>query len=66
MNLSKTDTKELLRTLQDASMIISSLSSNIKEANVARKCRLLRKKLKRKYDRLSSTECRSTADSGFS
>jgi hypothetical protein len=45
MNLSKTDTKELLRTLQDASMIISSLSSNIKEANVARKCRLLRKKI---------------------
>lgn len=67
MNLSKTDTKELIRLLDDFSKIMQSVTpQSTKEANVVRKCRLLRKKLERKHDRLSSTECRSTADSGFS
>ena len=67
MNLSKTDTKELIRLLDDSSKIIQSINpQSTKEANVVRKCRLLYKKLKRKNDRLSTTEHRSTADSGFS
>lgn len=43
--LSKTDTKDLLATLERAAMIINSLSTNTRDANVARKCRLLRKKI---------------------
>ena len=43
--LSKTDTKDLLATLDRAAMIINSLSTNTRDANVARKCRLLRKKI---------------------
>jgi hypothetical protein len=43
--LSKTDTKDLLATLERAAMIINSLSTNTWDANVARKCRLLRKKI---------------------
>ena len=43
--LSKTDTKALLATLERAAMIINSLSTNTRDANVARKCRLLRKKI---------------------
>ena len=66
MNLSKTNTQMLLRLLDDSSKIIRLYATSTREANVARKCLVLRKKLKRKYDRLSSTECRSTADSGFS
>lgn len=48
MNLSKTDTQQLLRTLQEASMIINSHTSSTKEANVARMCRVLRKKIIKK------------------
>lgn len=43
--LSKTDTKDLLATLERAAMIINSLSTNTRDANVARKCRLLRKRI---------------------
>lgn len=46
--LSKTDTKTLLRVLKDASTIINSRFSNVKEANVARMCRVLHKKITRK------------------
>lgn len=42
---SKTDTRMLLDTLEQASRIISFYASTTKEANVARRCRLLRKKL---------------------
>lgn len=51
MNLSKTDTKELIRILDEASKIISVHSINsqsTKVRNVARKCRLLRKKLNKR------------------
>lgn len=43
--LNKTDTKDLLATLERAAMTINSLSTNTRDANVARKCRLLRKKI---------------------
>lgn len=48
MNLSKTDTTELLRLLEESARIISFYGSTTKEANVARKCRVLRKKIIRK------------------
>lgn len=47
MNLSNTDTRQLLRLLEDASHIITIYASSTKEANVARKCRVLRKKIAR-------------------
>lgn len=65
MNLSNTDTRMLLETLKQASRIISSNAKNTKEANVGRKCMVLFKKLKRKNDRLSTAESRSTGDSRF-
>lgn len=48
--MNKTDTRMLLETLEQASRIISFYASSTKEANVARKCRLLRKKIKKKQD----------------
>lgn len=67
MNLSKTDTKELIRFLDDSYKIMNSINpQSTKEANVIRKCRLLYKKLKRKNDRLSTIEHRSTANSRLS
>ena len=50
MNLSKTDTKELIRILDEASKIISTSEYSTKNANVARKCRLLRKKILKKTE----------------
>ena len=48
MNLSKTDTQQLIRNLEESARIISLYGSTTKEANVARKCRVLRKKIIRK------------------
>lgn len=48
MNLSNTDTRQLIRLLEESAKIISSYASDTKEANVARKCRVLRKKIIRK------------------
>lgn len=46
MNLSKTDTKELIRLLDDSCNIMQRVApKSTKEANVIRKCRLLRKKI---------------------
>lgn len=50
MNLSKTDTKELIRILEEASKIISTSAYSTKNANLARKCRLLRKKILKKNE----------------
>jgi hypothetical protein len=55
MNLSKTDTKELIRLLDDFSKIMQSVTpQSTKEANVVRKCRLLRKKIIRNVLRTES------------
>ena len=45
MNLSKTNTQMLLRLLDDSSKIIRLYATSTREANVARKCLVLRKKL---------------------
>lgn len=45
MNLSNTDTRQLIRLLEETACIISFYASSTKEANVARKCRVLRKKI---------------------
>ena len=45
MNLSKTDTQMLIRLLDDSSKIIRLHATSTREANVARKCRVLRKKI---------------------
>jgi hypothetical protein len=55
MNLSKTDTKELIRFLDDSYKIMNSINpQSTKEANVIRKCRLLRKKIIRNVLRTES------------
>lgn len=55
MNLSKTDTKELIRFLDDSYKIMNSINpQSTKEANVIRKCRLLRKKITRNVLRTES------------
>lgn len=55
MNLSKTDTKELIRFLDDSYKIMNSINpQSTKEANVIRKCRLLRKKIIRNVLRAES------------
>lgn len=48
MNLSNTDTLHLLLLLEKSERIISFYASSTKEANVARKCRILRKKIAKK------------------
>ena len=50
MNLSKSDTRELLRLLDESSKIIGINQQSTKEANIARRCRRLRKKLIRQLD----------------
>ena len=50
MNLSKSDTRELLRLLDESSKIIDINQQSTKGANIARRCRRLRKKLIRQLD----------------
>lgn len=54
MNLSKTDTKELIRILEEASKIISTSTYSTRNANLVRKCRLLRKKILKKNELCST------------
>ena len=68
MNISKTDTRELLRLLDESSKIISANpQQSTKEANIARRCRRLRKKIAKKADeqQLSTPTSRSSRNSGL-